>query len=228
MQQPLIIDRAHKAIDLILASEIAQKYLSPHTMQSLREQRKSGSAGNVSVMFRDTTEQIDTSCDLYVRFDTIDWTRDLKPREDGSIWRNYKFRVEVNWPSHGDTRPALAKARLEFYTRVVELTEAINAEIGDGIAVCIRTAEEQAAFMAEQERKAEEARIERVLHEAADMVRKGMRVGQDRNIPSSLLPGIKTGVYPVSRDDYNGKVERKYTITVDERRPNTSHLHRVS
>ena len=62
---------------------------------------------------------------------------------------------------------------------------------------------------------AKEAReLQATLVAAADVVRKGLREGAERELPLALLPGVEVGTYNLERSDYNGKVKRTYIVVV--------------
>lgn len=160
------------------------------------------------------TETSETYCTLYVKYDG--WSWDTTTHEDGSIWRTYATEITVNWPCHGASSPEIARKRTAFYDRVIELADGIKSTIQTKVDVCIRTAEEQAKLLEEQAARAAQINLENTLKAAANVVRKGMRVDSARPVPSALLPDVAPGAYDIVCLDYNGKVERKFHLYVDQ------------
>jgi hypothetical protein len=136
--------------------------------------------------------------------------------EDGSIWTTYHATVTTDWNSCRDNTPTVAFNRAQLVYRVAQLGSELAEKFSGTAEVCVRTAEEQAKHVEEEKLQAEARKIKSACRIAADTVRRAMRVGNDRNVPAALLAGVPNGVYELEFSDYDGRVERKYTLIVQQ------------
>jgi len=201
------------AAKMILESPLAVGMYSG-SRASLEALATTDSPSYINVDLRLSGETLNTSCTLCFKWDSLNYDADV--HEDGSTWRTYKTLCEVNWPSHGSCSPAVAKERMDFYAQCIELAAAIESATVRQVEICVRTPEEQKAAEEATRIRIAEQKLNRALREAADVVRKGMRVNQDRSVPMALLSGVAVGSYKFTCEDYGGKVERRFNLWVPQ------------
>lgn len=138
-------------------------------------------------------------CTLRVEFDR--WGGDRTKDVDGSEWRKLAPKVEVSWPGHGTSTPALAAARIELYQEVLALANEILASMPGAVMSCVATAEEIAKDEAERAAK----KLQKTAEDAVD-AQKGMRAGAVVRTTSGDSP-LPAGAWNVIRGTKSFEVE---------------------
>ncbi len=144
-----------------------------------------------------------SSAHLYVEFDCL--KHDGYDDEEGNRWHDYNVEAKVSWPSWGSDDVATCQARLALMTEVVRFAAAIQAKFPDVVRKLVST-------KAERDARQTKARVERLIQANC----KGMRVGQEKFIPSETDGGsrfVPIGAVEVTSTAADGS-QRRYTTHV--------------
>jgi len=182
----------------LLASGLVPRYGKDRLERILTAENADNVDGSIYLEF----EGSGTSCTIHADL-SYDWsstsTSSYKDADDNA-WRDYTFKADVNWPSHGSTEPGIAMARIAFYQRCAQLAAELLAEFaGKRIRRMVQTAQEVKDQQAAWDKREAEAKARKVVNE----FRKGLRAGSDRVVQTGdLVPGL----YEVQVDEPTGIV----------------------
>ena len=127
---------------------------------------------------------------LYINSESVDdWDVDERDRDEaGNEYTQHKLRVEVNWPSHGNSDPGTCLARLEFYREVAFLAADIHAEFCSELYWKLyRTADQRAQLQA----TADAHSIQMAVMTVIDKYRANMRINATRFVTvGNIIAGI--------------------------------------
>lgn len=199
-----------KAITLILESELAD-LIPQYTRNSLKaclaSEKERESTASITVSFLEPNLRIEPN----ITFDVTSGL--LTTRDDGSVWRTYKTRARVWFPSVQGF-PNECRVQMALQARILELAETLPINTHE---VCLRTAEEEATRVGEQKAREERARVRDVVERATDLIRSGMRVGwkSSREVPRELLQDVPAATYEIVRSPQSGRApSKKYELVV--------------
>lgn len=199
-----------KAIELMLESDLS-KLIPEYTRNTLKacltSEAERERTGSISVSFYDRPLNSEPS----ITYEVVGGL--LSTHEDGSVWRAFTTGAKVWFPSASGTL-AEVRAQVALHERILKLAESLPCNTH---AVCLRTAQEEAARVAEQKDREEHMRIRTIVERAASLMCSGMRVGwkSSRAVPPELLKDVPPGTYEVVRNPYKGRApSKKYELTI--------------
>lgn len=176
-----------------LILDAAPRGLSPRYRAELQRVADSGeSSWSINAEFERAGRE--ATCDLSARLESVDY----KGKEDaeGNLWSEYRLEVKVNWPSHGSTEPNMALTRLELMREVAIFA----AEVQATFSRPVMKMQETKAERDERARKAEEARVLRLLETICNGSLKGLRVGSE-TLVTKEDHGVPLDTYTFSAND---------------------------
>lgn len=178
--------RITRAAAIISESPLAEHLPKYHAEAMARIlSGEADTAGYISVDFR--SSKAATSVCLYVSTNS----EGFETAENGDSYFIQSVSTGTSWPSHGSATPELNAQRLAFMTQVNDLAARIGAAVDGQVRTLHRTAAEVAEAKAERERKAAEAKLQRIAADAVTAVCKAMRVGSKRDVPFKLVEELK-------------------------------------
>jgi hypothetical protein len=192
----LIYDQIKLATNMILESSVMKYFHTSNVYDSetikniVRNNEKNST--RICVRFpkyNDKNEgasssEADTNCVLCIEY--VDHTN---LRADGSIWVTVTAKIDVSWPSQCQCNDlVIAHERLMFYDEVTCLAIDISKAILPQTEFCIRSIDKVASS-----NKAR-SRIQ-ILDDMCQKMRKGMCIGNKRDVPMDMVINVRSGTY---------------------------------